>query len=104
MQKSYWKNGVYIDVTTGKWYAPKQRCEICGATYPLSVHHYLKQQRCLRDLNAKRVTSGVWTKEFIFANQKLFTLCYQCHADVERLSNERFEQKHNKKREDYIYV
>lgn len=106
MQKSYFlKNGLYYDTTTKTFYEPKQRCEICGATYPLSVHHYLNQQKCLKDLSAQKVIyPSTWTKEFINENQKLFTLCYQCHKDVETLSEEKFKEKYKQEKEKFIYI
>lgn len=104
MKKSYYKNGKYIDTTTGNEYIPKSKCELCGSTYLLSVHHYLNQQKALRDLSSRKVRyPSTWTEEFIKENQKLFTLCIQCHSDVENMSEERFYQKYNRKLSDFIY-
>ena len=65
---------------------------------------FLNQQKCLNDLNAKKVKHPkMWTKEFIDENQKLFTLCTQCHADVERLSKENFFEKYKREKRKYIF-
>ena len=57
MKKSYFdkKRNKYIDTTTGQEYTPKGLCEICKSPYFLTVHHFLNQQKCLNDLNAKKV-------------------------------------------------
>lgn len=107
MKKSYYDKtkNCYIDTTTYREYYPKTQCEICGASYPLSVHHFLNQTRCLKSLEAKKVKfPKMWTEDFINDNQKLFTLCFQCHNDVENLSNEKFKQKYNLNRSDFIYL
>lgn len=102
-KRSYYKNGVYIDVTTGREYIPKNRCEICRATYLLDVHHYLSQQRCMNDLKTKVVYPKTWTREFIDKNQKLFTVCRACHTDIENLSDEKFYNKYGIERSNFIY-
>ena len=105
MKKSYFKDGLYFDTTTGRTYEPKYYCEICKTSYRLSVHHFLNQQKCLNDLNAKKVKHPkMWTKEFIDENQKLFTLCFQCHADVESLADDKFLKKYGVERSRFIYL
>lgn len=55
MKKSYYlDNGLYMDITTGKTYQPKQQCELCKSYYGLSVHHFIEQQKALRDLKTKK--------------------------------------------------
>ena len=105
MKKSYYlKNGLYYDTTTGQEYRKKGLCEICKSPYFLTVHHFLNQQKCLNDLNAKKVKHPkMWTKEFIDENQKLFTLCTQCHSDVERLDDDKFLRKYGVERSRFIY-
>ena len=95
MKKSYYlENGLYFDVTTGKTYQPKEQCEICKRYYNLTVHHFIEQQKALRDLKTKKtITPKTMTKEFIEENQKLFTLCMDCHTDVHNMKNERFYEK-----------
>ena len=104
-KKSYFDNkkGVYIDTTRNIEYIPKNRCELCGSSARLSVHHYLAQQKCLRDKDTKVVYPSTWTHEFINHNQKLFTLCFQCHAEVEHGNNEKFKQKYGIDRSYFIY-
>jgi hypothetical protein len=106
MKKSYYdkKKNKYIDTTTNREYTPKGLCEICKSPYFLTVHHFLNQQKCLNDLNAKKVKHPkMWTKEFIDENQKLFTLCTQCHSDVERLSKEKFFEKYKREKSRFIW-
>lgn len=105
MKKSYYlKNGLYYDTTTGREYRKKGYCEICKSPYFLTVHHFLNQQKCLNNLNAKKVKHPKdWTKEFIDENQKLFTLCTQCHSDVENLSKEKFFEKYKREKRKYIF-
>lgn len=106
MKKSYFdkKKGKYIDTTTGNEYIPKTSCELCGSQYMLSVHHYLNQQKALRDMESTKVKfPNMWTKEFVQENQKLFTLCYQCHADVENLDEKKFFEKYRIEKEEFIY-
>ena len=104
MKKSYFKDGLYFDTTTGRTYEPKHYCEICKTSYRLSVHHYLNQQKCLKDLASKKVKHPKdWTKEFIDENQKLFTLCFQCHADVENLADDKFKRKYGVERSRFIW-
>lgn len=102
-KRSYWKNDVYIDITTGRLYEPKAYCELCGCTTQLTVHHYLPQQKCLRDINSKLSFPNMWNASFVRSHQKLFTLCWQCHADVEHMSSDRFYAKYNRPRSDFIY-
>ena len=65
---------------------------------------FLNQQKCLNDLNAKKVKHPkMWTKEFIDENQKLFTLCTQCHSDLEHLSKEKFFEKYKREKKKYIF-
>lgn len=101
--RSYYKNGQYIDVTTGNIYEPKCRCEICNSPIGLTVHHFLKQQKCMRDKNSKIQAPYIWTQEFIDKNQKLFTLCLDCHTDVEFMEDEEFYKKYKIERRKYIY-
>ena len=107
MKKSYFdkKKCKYIDTTTGKEYEPKTSCELCGSSYALSVHHFLNQQKALRDLKSKKVRfPNMWTEEFIKENQKLFTLCFQCHTDVENMSEEKFYKKYKRELSEFIYI
>ena len=84
----YLPDGTYFDVTTGRTYQKKEYCEICGANFkPLFVHHFLDQQKCMRDVETKIQAPYIWTQEFINENQKLFTLCNDCHKAVERKGN-----------------
>ena len=56
MKKSYYlKNGNYFDITTQTEYEPKQYCDLCGSNNQLTIHHYLSQNKCLRDLKIKRL-------------------------------------------------
>lgn len=105
MQKSYYaENGLYYDVTTNRYYDRKPFCELCGGQYHLTVHHFLYQHKCLKDLSAKRtITPLTWTADFINQHQKLFTLCTQCHADVHSMSDDRFRQKYNRERSYYVF-
>lgn len=106
LQKSHYKDGQYFDVTTNTFYTPKDRCELCGISYPLDNHHFLSQSRCLRDLKANKTrTPKTWTQEFINEHQKIFTVCRECHNILESKSwtQERFYQKYGKNKSDYIY-
>ena len=106
MKKSYYdkKKNKYIDTTTNREYTPKGLCEICKSPYFLTVHHFLNQQKCLKDLASKKVKHPKdWTKEFIDENQKLFTLCFQCHADVENLADDKFLRKYGVDRSRFIW-
>lgn len=103
-KKSYYENNVYIDITTGNEYLPKTYCELCGITFGLTVHHYLRQSKCLKDLKAKKTrTPATWTQDFINDNQQLFTLCLDCHSKVESLSKERFYEHYGKDLNNYKY-
>ena len=101
--RSYYKDGLYIDVTTGNSYQPKLKCELCNKSIKLTVHHYLKQQKCMRDKNSKIKAPYIWTQEFINKNQKLFTLCLNCHTDVEFMDDEEFYKKYEIERREFIY-
>ena len=101
--RSYYKDGLYIDVTTGKSYQPEVKCELCNKSTKLTVHHYLKQQKCMRDKNSKIKAPYIWTQEFINKNQKLFTLCLDCHADVEFMDDDEFYEKYDIERSEFIY-
>ena len=101
--RSYYKNGEYIDVTTGRSYQPKYTCEICGSRIALSVHHFLKQQKCMRDMKSKIKAPYIWTKEFIEKHQKLFTLCLNCHHDVDFMEDGLFFEKYGIKRSEFVY-
>lgn len=105
MEKSHViSDDIYWDVTTGKHYKVKPCCELCKTKYPLSVHHYLNQQKCLRDTSGKKVKfPKMWTQEFIDENQKLFTLCFQCHSDVENMNPSKFFEKYGRKKSDFVY-
>lgn len=105
MKKSYYlENGLYMDVTTGKTYQPKQQCELCKSYYGLSVHHFIEQQKALRDLKTKKtITPKTMTKEFIEENQKLFTLCSECHNAVHYMSEERFYNRYGRSKSEFIY-
>lgn len=103
-KKSYYKDGEYIDVTTGKTYIPKGYCQLCGKRANITIHHFLNQQKCLRDMKSQKIRfPKMWTKDFIIENQKLFELCLQCHSDVEHLSDERFKDKYRIERSYFIY-
>jgi len=105
MKKSYYlENGNYFDITTGKEYTPQVYCDICGCHSRLTVHHYLSQNKCLRDLKIKRLNyPSIWNQEFINKNQQLFTLCVQCHTDVHNMSKENFYKKYHINKEYYIW-
>ncbi|MBR5304906.1 MAG: hypothetical protein IKU37_08800 [Candidatus Gastranaerophilales bacterium] len=105
MKKSYYlKSGLYYDTTTGRTYIPKSRCELCGTTHFLTVHHYLNQQKAIRDINAKKVRyPSTWTEEFVKEKQKLFTLCTQCHNDVDNLDEKKFFDKYLIQKSFFIY-
>lgn len=104
IEKSYYdkETGLYIDTTTGRTYQPKEYCEICGKKWvQLDVHHYLNQQKCLKDMRSKDPKPKHWTKEFIQANQKLFTLCRDCHYAVEHYAPDK--TINGRRLGDYIY-
>lgn len=105
MKKSYYlENGNYFDITTGQEYTPQQYCDICGCHDRLTVHHYLSQNKCLRDIKIKKTRyPSTWTQEFINQNQQLFTLCLQCHADLHNMSEENFYKKYHIKKDFYIH-
>ena len=101
MKKSYFDKtkGKYIDTTTGTEYLPKAKCELCGSSYALSVHHYLNQQKALRDLNSKKVRfPNMWTEEFIKENftQKLTESINISLEELEAISPEDFIQINDK--------
>ena len=100
----YIENGVYLDTTTGRKYVPKGKCCICGATYGIQIHHYIEQQRCIRDLNTKKTrTPKTLTQEQINEKQKLFELCDICHNAVHNLSDKQFKNLFDLDRSYYIY-
>lgn len=100
----YIENGVYLDTTTGRKYIPKGKCCICGATYGIQIHHYIEQQRCIRDLNTKKTrTPKTLTQEQINEKQKLFELCGTCHNAVHYLDDMQFKKIFGLDRSDYIY-
>jgi hypothetical protein len=105
MKKShYLEGGLYFDTTTQTLYEPKPYCEICGRRTLLTVHHFLVQQKCLRDLSTKKtITPSTWTKEFINKYQRLFTLCLQCHNDVHNCNDTVFKDKYSIERTKFIY-
>lgn len=104
-KKSYYEGGVYIDITTGKRYIPKGRCCICGATYGIQIHHYIEQQKCIRDLNTKKTrTPKTLTQEQINEKQKLFEVCSICHNAIHSLDNRQFKILFGQNREDYIFL
>ena len=75
--------GLYRDVTTGQLYELKNYCEICGANFKqLEVHHFLPQQKCERDKKSKIQAPYIWTQDFINENQKLYTVCRECHNAI----------------------
>jgi len=79
------ETGLYKDVTTGRLYEPKLYCEICGINHwnaRLEVHHFLPQQKCERDKKSKVIYPSTWTQDFINENQKLFTVCRECHNAI----------------------
>lgn len=106
MKKSYYlPDGRYFDTTRGIAIEVKRQCELCGATYPITQHHYLEQQKALKSLASKKVRyPKMWTKEFIDEKQQIFCLCLQCHTDVHSMSNERFYEKYGIEREKFIYL
>ena len=100
----YIENGVYFDTTTGKKYIPKGKCCICGAEYGIQIHHYIEQQRCIRDLNTKKTrTPKTLTQEQINEKQKLFELCDKCHNAVHNLGDFEFWDLTGLDREKFIY-
>jgi len=104
LQKSHYKDGQYFDTTTGTFYTPKDKCELCKGQFGLQVHHKLPQSKCIRDLKTKKTKNeSTWTQDFINDNQKLFTLCLKCHSNVHSFSYNRFKFYYNKNISDYIY-
>jgi len=105
MKKSYYlESGLYFDTTTQTTYEPKPYCEICGRRNMLTVHHKLTQHKCLKDLATKRtITPSTWTQEFIKKNQKLFTVCLQCHSDIHNCNKEVFFDRYKISRDEFIY-
>ena len=105
MKKSYYlKNGNYYDVTTQREYTPKGYCELCGNHNQLTVHHFLPQNKCINDLNSKKVIyPNTWNQNFINKYQQLFTLCLQCHSDIHTMDKASFKRKHYVDKKDYIY-
>ena len=94
-ERSYYlEDGTYFDVTTGRSYYPDEVCEICKKSWlPVEVHHYLPQQKCMRDLNSiaigKVVHPKMWTQEFINENQKLYTVCRGCHKKIHNCTSKK---------------
>ena len=79
------ESDLYKDITTGRLYEPKLYCELCGISHwnaRLEVHHYLPQQKCMRDKKSKIDAPYIWTRKFINKNQKLFTVCRECHTKI----------------------
>lgn len=101
MKKSYYEGEMYVDITTGQYYRTKDKCEICGIRHSLQVHHYLPQTKCIKNLKAKKTQE--WTSEFIQKNQKLFTVCTDCHNDTHSYNTERFKAKYGRNLQEYIY-
>lgn len=98
-------SGFYLDVTTGRLYQKDNKCFLCGATWkPLFVHHFLDQSKCERDKKSiakgKVVKPNMWTQEFINENQKLYTVCKECHSFIESRSKKPIN---NKIPRDYVY-
>lgn len=84
------ETGLYRDVTTGRLYEPKNYCEICGCNWkPLEIHHFLKQQKCERDKKSKIQAPYIWSQEFINENQKLYTVCRECHSKIHNCSSKK---------------
>ena len=82
------ESGLYKDITTGRLYEPLNFCEICGANWkPLETHHFLPQSKCLRDKKSKVDAPYIWTQEFINENQKLYTVCRECHTKIHNCSS-----------------
>lgn len=96
----------YIDITTGRHYQPKEYCELCkfsSANVTLTVHHFLPQSKCQEDLKSKVKFPKTWTQEFINENQKLFTLCTNCHSIV-HYSPKILKEKFGYEQKDWIWV
>ena len=97
------ETGMYFDCTTGRLYEPKSYCEICGANWkPLEVHHKLPQQKAMRDLKSKIQAPYIWTKEFIEENQRLYTVCRDCHNAIHSRGRKGTINGRNLK--DYLYM
>lgn len=105
MKKShYLENGLYLDTTTRRTYKPIGKCCICGATYGIQIHHYIEQQRCIRDINTKKTrTPKTLTQEQINEKQKLFEVCSICHNAIHNLDDKQFKNLFNRERSKYIY-
>ena len=102
-KRSYYDGNIYVDVTTGRRYLPKTFCELCGKRINLTVHHFLKQQKCMRDRNSKIKAPYIWDEEFVKENQKLFTLCIFCHSDVELMDDDKFYLEYGVERSVFVY-
>ena len=98
-RNSYWKDGLYVDTTTGREYEPREFCEICNKAPASEFHHYLKQAKCKRDLNSRKVKEPrQWTQDFINENQQLWAVCRKHHEDIHNPYNELYS-KYNYKGE-----
>lgn len=88
----YLDNGEYFDITTGNTYTPRTFCEICGLNsgwVNLEVHHFLPQQKCERDKKSKIKAPYIWTQDFINENQKLYTVCQECHRKIHNCTSKK---------------
>lgn len=103
MKKSHYiENGLYLDTTTGKTYQPKDYCELCKVGYGLTVHHYIPQQKALKDLKTKVKYPSTLTQEYLEAHQKLFTVCLDCHGNIHNMSENRFYERYGKEKDFYL--
>lgn len=106
-KKSYYnKNkGCYIDTTRNVEYYPKSYCEICGQRQYLTCHHYISQHSYKNAIESIKIKfPKTLTQDFVNENQKIYTLCLNCHADVHSMSDERFYQKYGIERKNFIYT
>ena len=97
--------GLYRDVTTGQLYEMRNYCEICGINHwnaRLEVHHKLPQQKCERDKKSKIQAPYIWTQDFINENQRLYTVCRECHNAIHSRGRKGTINGRNLK--DYIWI
>ena len=105
-KKSYYdkSKNCYIDTTRNIEYYPKSYCELCGSTSYLTCHHFIPQHTYKNAIETvKTRVPKTLTQEFVNENQKIWTLCLNCHSDVHSMSNERFYNKYGVERSNYIW-
>ena len=88
----------------------KAGCSACceKGDYPLTLielEYLMKGYIALDNTTKQTVQQNIktMTKEFIQENQKLFTLCSECHNAVHYMSDERFYNRYGRSRSEFIY-